>query len=246
MSVKKVLVAKGGRKFYVKDLDADMHTQFGFVSSKDMQNAKDGEILKTNTGKEMAIFTPSFMDVYEKIKRSAQIIPLKDIGLIISETGMSSDWKVLDSGSGSGALACFLAHLLPKGKVYTYDIREDHALLCQKNIELFSLKNITCTVHDVYTGFPEKNADLITLDLPEPWLAINHAKDSLKIGGFLVSYSPSVPQMADFVNSLPQEMSHIKSLEIIQREWEIVGRKVRPVTAAIGHSGFLTFVRRIS
>ena len=246
MAIKKVLVANGGRKFYVKDLDSDMHTQFGFISFKDMQKANDGDVLKTNTGKEMAIFTPSFMDLYEKIKRSAQIIPLKDIGLIISETGLSPDWKIIDSGSGSGALACFLAHLTPKGKVYTYDIREDHAKLCQENIELFGLKNITCKIHDAYKGFPQKNADLITLDLPEPWLAVNHAKEALKIGGFLVSYSPSVPQMADFVNSLPQGITHIKTIEIIEREWEVSGRKVRPVTAAIGHSGFLTFARRVS
>lgn len=246
MSVKKILIAKSGRKFYVKDTDSDMHTQFGFVSFKDMQKASDGDVLKTNTGKEMSIFTPSFIDVYEKIKRSAQIIPLKEIGLIISETGLSPNWKIVDSGSGSGALCCFLAHLVSEGKVYTYDIREDHALLCQKNIELFDLKNITCKVHDVYTGFPQKDADLITLDLPEPWLAVGHAKDALKIGGFLVSYSPCVPQMADFVNSLPKGVSHIKTIEIIEREWEISGRKVRPVTAAIGHSGFLTFARRIS
>jgi tRNA (adenine57-N1/adenine58-N1)-methyltransferase catalytic subunit len=246
MSVKKVLVSSCGKKFYVKDLGANMHTQFGFITFNDMQKAKDGEILKTNTGEEMAIFTPGFMDMYEKIKRQAQIIPLKDVGSIIAETGMSPDWKILDAGSGSGALACFMAHLASKGKVHTYDIREDHAAICQKNIELFGLKNIVCKVHDVYKGFPQKDADLVTLDLPEPWIAVNHAKDALKIGGFLVSYSPSVPQMADFVNSLPKGVTHIKTIEIIEREWEVSGRKVRPVTAAIGHSGFLTFARRVS
>ncbi len=246
MGVKKILVADGGRKFYVSDTGKDMHTQYGFIKSKELQDAKDGDILKTNTGKDVAIFTPSFIDLYEKIKRQAQIIPLKDIGLIISETGISPDWKIFDSGSGSGALSCFLAHLASKGKVFTYDIREDHMAICQKNIDLFELKNITCSIHDVYTGFPQKNADLITLDLPEPWLAVNHAKEALKIGGFLVSYSPSVPQMADFVNSIPQGLVHLKTIEIIEREWEVSGRKIRPKTAAVGHSGFLTFVRRVS
>lgn len=246
MSVKKILIAQGGRKFYVTDTDKDMHTQYGFIKFNELQKANDGDILKTNTGKEMTLFTPTFIDIYEKIKRQAQIIPLKDIGLIIAETGLSSDWKILDSGAGSGALACFMAHLASKGKVFTYDIREDHLSVCEKNIEFFGLKNIICSIHDVYKDFPQKNADLITLDLPEPWLAIKNAKEALKVGGFLVSYSPSVPQMADFVNSIPEGMIHLKTIEIIEREWEVTGRKVRPKTAAIGHSGFLTFMRRIS
>ena len=35
-------------------------------------------------------------------------------------------------------------------------------------------------------------------------------------------------------------------IEMIERKWDVYGRKVRPKSAGIGHSGFLTFVRRIS
>ncbi len=243
--IKKILVC-GEKKYYVKTLDDDFHTQYGFIASKDLKSAKEGEILKTNTRKEMKIFTPNFLDMYEKIKRQAQIIPLKDVGIIISNTGFSPDWTVVDAGAGSGALSCFLAHLLPNGKVYTYDIREDHAKICQKNIEYFGLQNITCKIHDIYKNIPHENVDLITLDLPEPWNALTSAKNALKVGGFIVSYSPSVPQMADFVNQLPEGLMHIKTVEISEKEWEVQGRKVRPKSTPIGHSGFLTFVRRIS
>ncbi|MBI4176564.1 MAG: hypothetical protein HY518_05140 [Candidatus Aenigmarchaeota archaeon] len=89
--------------------------------------------------------------------------------------------------------------------------------------------------------------DAVTLDVPEPWKALPHAAAALKAGGFLVSYSPSVPQAADFVNAVLGDASfvHIKTFEIIEREWEISGRKVRPVTAAIGHSGFISIVRKL-
>ena len=245
MDIKKILMTKGGKKFYIRDISKDMHTQYGFISADNLKKAMDGGILMTNTGKEMSIFSPSFKDIYEKIRRGAQIIPLKDIGAIIAETGMQPDWKIIDAGSGSGALACFLAHLVPKGKVYTYDVREDHVRITKKNIENLSLKNITCEIHDVYKSIPQKNADLITLDLPEPWSAEQNALKALKAGGFLVSYSPTTPQMADFVNNLPVGLVHIKTIEIIEREWEVAGRKVRPKTAAIGHSGFLSFARKI-
>ena len=38
---------------------------------------------------------------------------------------------------------------------------------------------------------------------------------------------------------------HLKTIEIIEREWDVQGRKVRPKSQPIGHSGFLTFVRKI-
>lgn len=240
------MLVSGGKKFYVKNTDEDFHSQYGFIKSNVLKEAKDGDILKTNIGKEMKIFTPNFLDMYEKIKRQAQIIPLKDVGIIIANTGFSPDWKIIDAGAGSGALSCFLANLACKGRVYTYDIREDHAAVVRKNIEYFGLDNITCEIHDVYNGIPEKDADLITLDLPEPWKAAEHAKNALKVGGFIVSYSPSVPQMADFVNQLPEGLIHVKTVEIAEKEWDVVGRKVRPKSQSIGHSGFLTFVRRVS
>ena len=100
---------------------------------------------------------------------------------------------------------------------------------------------------NIYDGISEKNVDLIVLDLPEPWKAIEAAKISLKVGGFLVSYSPTIPQTNDFVNEINKNENfvHIKTSEIIEREWDIDERKVRPRSQAIGHSGFISFVRKI-
>jgi len=242
--IKKVLITKQGKKFYVKDLTKDFHNQYGFIKKRDLKK-KDGSVLKTNTKKELSIFSPSFIDLYRKIKRDAQIIPLKDIGLIITETGIDKNSKIIDAGSGSGALACFLAHLCKE--VITYDIRKDFINIVEKNIEFLGLKNIKIKNKDVYNKIDEKDTDLIVLDLPEPWKAINSAKKALKVGGFLVSYSPSVPQTMDFVNAVNKEKDfvHIKTSEIIEREWEVEERKVRPKSRGIGHSGLISFCRKI-
>lgn len=242
--IKKILMTGQGKKFYVKDLAKDLHTQYGFIKKSDLKK-KDGSVLKTNTKKELAIFSPSFIDLYKKIKRDAQIIPLKDIGLIIAETGIDKNSKVIDAGSGSGALACFLAHLCKE--VITCDIRKDFIKIVEKNIEFLDLKNIKIKNKDIYNGINEKDADLVLLDLPEPWKAVNAAKKALKVGGFLVSYSPSVPQTMDFVNAVNKEKNfvHIKTSEIIEREWEVEERKVRPKSRGIGHSGLISFCRKI-
>jgi len=244
-SIKKVLITRQGRKFYAKDINKDLHTQYGFIKKEELKSAKQGDLLKSNTDKEFFIFDPSFIDSYRKIKRDAQIIPLKDIGLIIAETGINKQSKVLDAGSGSGALACFLATITKE--VITYEIREDFIEIVKSNIEFLGLKNIKIKHKDIYTEIDEKDCDLVTLDLPEPWKAIENASKALKPGGFLVSYSPSVPQVGDFVNAIRKDENfvYLKTIEMIEREWEVEERKIRPKSRGLGHSGFLSFARKV-
>lgn len=243
--IKKILTTKEGKTFYIKDISKDFHCQFGLIKAKDLKK-KDGSIIRTNTGKELIIFTPSFIDNYKKIKRAPQIMTRKDIGLIIAETGINKNSKVVDAGTGSGALACFLANICKE--VTTYEIRKDFLKIAEKNKEFLNLKNLKIKNKDIYKGIDEKNIDLITLDLPEPWKALESVKKSLKVGGFLVSYSPTIPQIIDFVNTINKDKDfiHIKTIELIQREWEIQERKVRPITTQTVHTGFLSFVRKIS
>ena len=132
MTIKKVLITRQGKKFFAKNTSEDVHTQYGVVK-KDQLDSKNGSLVASNTGKEFFVFEPSFIDVYRKIKRDAQIIPLKDVGYIIAETGINKESRVLDAGSGSGALSCFLAAIAKE--VVTYDIREDFIKIVKANIE---------------------------------------------------------------------------------------------------------------
>ncbi|MBI2653531.1 methyltransferase domain-containing protein [Candidatus Woesearchaeota archaeon] len=244
--IRRVLITRQGRKFYAKDLNQDLHTQYGYIKKEDLKKAKDGDLLKSNTSKEFFIFSPSFIDLYKKIKRDAQIIPLKDIGVIIAETGINKESKVLDAGSGSGALACFLAAIAKE--VVTYEIREDFIEIVKANIEFLGLKNVKVKHKDIYTEIDDKNIDVVILDLPEPWLALDNCAKALKPSGFLVSYSPSVPQVADFVNAVRKNgrFVYLKSVEITEREWEVEERRVRPKSKGLGHSGFLSFARKVT
>ncbi len=241
-TVKRILIREG-KKFYVKDIGKDFHTQFGCIKAKDLSKKK-GKVV-TNTKEEMYIFEPSFIDVYKKIKRMPQIITLKDLGIIIAETGINSKSKIVDAGAGSGALACFLANI---AQVVSYEIRKDFLKVAEYNKKLLRLKNLKLKNKDVYQGISEREVDLITLDLPEPWKVLKNADKALKVGGFIVSYSPTVPQVMDFVNEVEKnkKLVHVKTVELIKREWDIKDRVVRPKTSYINHTGFLTFVRKIS
>tara|TARA_B100000315_G_C14581369_1_gene590656 strand:- start:1343 stop:2101 length:759 start_codon:yes stop_codon:yes gene_type:complete len=243
IDMNKVLMSKND-KFLIKDATKDYHTKHGYFKKEELK-AKSGSKIISNTKKEFTVFEPYFIDLYRKIKRDAQIIPLKDIGLIVSETGINNKSKVIDAGAGSGALCCFLANIVKE--VTTYEIREDFIEIVKKNIDFLKLKNVKIKNKNIYKGVDEKNIDLIVLDLPEPWKAIDAAKKALKPGSFLVSYSPTIPQSSDFINKINKDKNfvHIKTSEILEREWEIDERKVRPKSQQIGHSGFISFVRRI-
>ena len=244
-TIKKILTTEDGKKFYVRNVNEDFHTQFGFIGKDKLAKAKSGEAVKTNTGKELFVYEPSFIDSYGRIKRAPQIIPRKDVAAIVAETGIGKESVVVDAGTGSGALALFLANIAKK--VVTYELREDFAKVAADNIATMGMKNVLIKNKSVYDSIDEKNVDVVTLDLPEPWKAVEPAAKALKVGGFIVSYSPTTPQVSDFISAAAKNKSLllIKTIEIIEREWEFNDRVVRPLSQQIGHSGFLTFVRKV-
>lgn len=242
--IQKILITKEGKKFFVKDLEQDYHCQYGVIAAAELKKSKAGDTLKTNTGKELRVLEPQFADMYQKIARGPQVISQKDIGTIIAETFVGKRSVVVDAGGGSGALCFFLANICKK--VVTYEIREDFAKILKANKEFLGLKNVTIKNKSVYDGISEGNVDLITLDLPEPWNVVHHAEKALKPGGFLVSYSPTIPQVADFVNAVKKSsLIYLKTKEVIERKWEIDERKIRPFTKMLAHTGFLVFCRKV-
>ena len=240
---KEVVVSKE-RIYYVSDISKDFNTNEGVIKKADLKK-KDGSIVKTNQDKEFVIFSSSFIDDFQRINRLAQIITPKDIGAIIAFTGLNKSSKVLDAGSGSGALAIFLATIAKN--VVTYDINDEYIKLVKENVKKMNIKNITVKKGDIYREIKEKYIDVITLDVPAPWNAIKTVDKVLKIGGFLVSYSPTVLQVSDFVNQISHNPNflYLKTIELLKRDWKIEGRIARPHTQMLGHTGFLTFVRKI-
>lgn len=120
--------------------------------------------------------------------------------------------------------------------------------VAKKNFEFLGIKNIVPALHDVYTKkIQVKNAGLITLDLAEPWNAIDNVKHALKKGGFIISYNPQITQAQLLVEKLQciPEIIVLKVLENIQREWEINGKVVRPKFGRIAHTGFLVVARKV-
>lgn len=236
----KILISSN-KKFLVKDSSKDFHSKEGMIKKEDFAKTK----AVTNKGEEFFVLKPEFIDIYERMKRGAQIISLKDVGAIITETGLGKDYKVLDAGLGSAALSIYLARFAKE--VTAYEIREDFAKIAMENIKNTGTKNIKVKIKDIYEGIDEKNLDLITLDLREPWKAVGHCAKALRRGGFLVAYTPQITQALDFVNAANETKKFVmvKVKETAEREWELQGMVAKPITPMLSHTGFLSFMRKI-
>ncbi len=232
--------------FYVPSVKRDFHTEFGFVKSEDLK--KVNCITETNTGKKVYIIKPNTRDLFEKLIRGPQIITLKDVGRIIAETGINKKSFVVEAGTGSGALAISLA-LIAK-KVVSYEIRKEFYEIALRNKEMFedllSLKNLVIKNKSV-GEMKEKNVDVVVFDLPQPWDFITKAKSALKVGGFLVTYLPNITQVLRFreESNNVEGLKHVKTVEILSREWIVDGRRVRPKNQMLGHTAFISFYRRL-
>lgn len=241
MRIERVLVSANGNFYYVRNLNEDFHTKEGFIKKEDLAKNK----VISNLGVNFFSFAPAFVDLYRKIKRLPQIIPLKDLGYIAAEVGLGKESIVVDAGAGSGAASIFFANIAKE--VFSYEVRLDFMEVVQKNIESVKINNLTVKNKSIYDGIDEKGVDFVMLDLPEPWNAIIAANEALKSGGFLASYSPTMPQVQDVVDKINsvESMMVVKVAEISEREWEVNQRKVRPFSQAIGHSGFLVIARKV-
>ena len=183
-------------------------------------------------------------EIFKKAIRGPQIITKKDLGIIVAETGVRPDWKIVDAGTGSGFLAMFLANL--GCEVYTYENDKRWFEVAQKNFKQFGFKNVHLKFKDVLKGIEEKNVDMITIDMKDAQKLVEDAYEKLREGGYIVFYSLHVEQMQKIFKELRKhKFSRVRYLENIQREWQIEGSTyTRPKTEMLGHTGFLIFARK--
>jgi len=186
-------------------------------------------------------------DYIDLMERRCSIILPKDMGIVAAYTGIGCGDRVLDAGTGAGATAIFLANIVGShGRVYTYEIREDFAEIAQRNIDGFGFENIELKCQDLSENLEEKDLDLVFLDLPKPWLVIDEAFAALKTGGFLANYTPFVDQVMTLHHVLKKVgFSNIETVECLLRGLEVKSKGTRPKTRMTGHTGYLTFARKL-
>lgn len=243
----KIIVDKKNRKYVIHD--TEFHTEKGVISQEDIINAKVGDILETHMGKKYTVIEPNINDYIDLMKRNCSILLPQDLGLITGFTGIGYGSKIVESGTGAGSSLLFFANIVgPDGHVSSYEIREDFVKIIKENISGTDFKNITLYNQDVTEGFKEEDnsIDLVFLDLPKPGEVIEDAYRILKTGGFIAVYTPYVEQF-QIVNKVlgKSGFKNIKIREGNVRELEIKKNKTRPNSRMAGHTGYITFARKL-
>ena len=219
----------------------------GILNPEDLINQDYGSRFIVNT-KEFYLFKPTLMDRLNSLKRKAQIILPKDAANIIIYCDVTPGTMILEAGIGSGALTTVLASMVrPNGQVISYENRVDFINHAKKNLDRSGLSDmVNIKEKNITEGIDEQELHAVILDIPNPWDAVNHAWNALEIGGTLCCYSPLISQMEKTIRTMKEQaFVDIKTFETLQREMIYKEQGIRPSFHMLGHTGYLTFARKI-
>jgi tRNA (adenine57-N1/adenine58-N1)-methyltransferase catalytic subunit len=182
------------------------------------------------------------------MERGPQTLATKDLAILLYEMDIKPGSRVAEGGSGSGAMAVTLARTVGEmGAVYSYDVRKEFLAVAQKNAQHAGVESrIQFLEADLRAGIRQRELDAVFLDIPDPWAAVAGAWEALRPCGALASFSPNMEQVKETVAAVRKKpFVEVRTIELIEREMEVRDVGVRPSFAALGHTGYLTFARKV-
>jgi len=241
-----VATPKGKRRLMRVEEDRDWHSTHGILSMKDVAVADYGEEVRTSMGLPLRLYKPGLYDLVKGVRRQTQIIYPKDIAHICLRLGAGPGRRILEAGSGSGALTLAFSWFCgPGGEVHSCEAREEFYNLARRNLDWAGLgANVTLYHRDIAEGFPIQGADALFLDMRTPWEHLRHAPHALKPGAQLGFLLPTVEQVSALLRGLEQgPYDDIEVCELLLRRWKPLADRLRPDDRMIAHTGFLVFCR---
>jgi len=246
-----VLFDQRGRTYlFILQTAGTYHTHSGTLSHDLLIGRPEGTRAETSGGMVVTAFRPRFADYALKMKRGAQVIYPKDLGPIMTYADIYPGARVLEAGTGSGAMTIALCRAVgDAGRVVSYELREEHHDQAVRNLEGFFGKlpeTLDLRVGEIGdVGQTGERFDRCVLDLPSPWEPLGALAAVLEPGGVMCAYMPTTIQVQQLVLGLPaQGFLHIETFEVLRRSWHVTDRSVRPDHRMVGHTGFLTIARR--
>lgn len=228
---------------------AEFHTHLGVLKHDSIIGARYGSAAKTSKGHAVYVMKPYLEDYIMLGKRRTQIVYPKDMGLIALKTGIGRGSRVVEVGTGSGALTMFLASVVaPDGRVYSYEIRKEFVETARANltasglIDYVELKN-----KDAKEGVDEQGVDAFIVDIGDPWSMVKIAYDRLKPSGGFAAIAPTYNQVEKLVDKLRSSgFILVEAFETLFRRIESKPGATRPTPTMISHTAFIVTARRVS
>ena len=245
-----LLIDRKGRRYLLTlDMARTFHTHVGTLPHREIIGEEQGGWFRTSLGQSLLAIKPTLGDFVLKMPRGSQVIYPKDLGNIIMLADVFPGATVVEAGLGSGALTATLLRAVgERGRVVTYEVREDMVERAMKNVSTLvpDSGHHQLILRDIYQGIQESEVDRIVLDVPEPWHVVPWAGQALTLGGIFLSFLPTVLQIHQLVEALTSDLRFqlIETVEVLLRPWSVTHRSVRPAHRMVAHTGFITTARR--
>lgn len=228
------------------------HTHRGQIEHDDLIGQPEGCTVTSAAGTIYLALRPLLSDFVLSMPRGAAVIYPKDSAQIIAMGDIYPGATVLEAGAGSGSLTASLLRAVgPTGRVISYEIREDHAEVAVKNVEMFFGErppNWDLRLGDLATHPASEPVDRVILDMLSPWEPLPAVAQALNPGGVLIGYVATTTQLSRLVEALREHKGFTEpsAWESFIRGWHVVGLAVRPEHRMIGHTAFLVSARRLA
>jgi len=246
-----ILLIAPDRKRFIERLrpGATKSTHQGIVRHDDIIGRPLGRTVDSHLGRPFTVLRPSMEELLISVQRETQIVYPKDIGYTLLKLSVVPGARVIEAGTGSGALTTALArYVTPGGRVYSYEVRPEMRDLAMRNLERAGLLDaVTLHRRDIEAGFVEEEVDALFLDVREPWLYVDVAVRAMADGAFLGALVPTVNQVAALVAALHKRpFVDVEVVEILLRQYKPVPARLRPMDHLTAHTGYLVFGRKVA
>jgi tRNA (adenine57-N1/adenine58-N1)-methyltransferase len=238
------------RRTFIRAITPGQHlqTHFGMIYFDEIIGKPFGEQVQTHLGHSMYVIPPSIDDIVKHLRRETQIIFPKDLGYIVMKMSIMPGVKVIEAGTGSGALTMLLTMLVGEdGHVFSYERKAKMQEIARKNVTRIGMEHrVSFIERDISAGFDQRDVHAVFLDLPEPWAYLDQARAALRGGGFFGAIVPTANQVIKLLDTLYHGQWYLlQAEELILRSWKTIPQRVRPDDQMVGHTGFLIFARAV-